>query len=218
MTNTFEAVERLRADLALLTADLETKSRIAAVSGVETGDSMVDAAREIVAVREQLRLKRMALHEAERRHEAEKEKAEKALRDADRERCCELTDELEKTGKTFVLAIKRAAKHYERLYELESSLRVAAATASGWPKDWGWGSLGEKPFAMLMGAVCDNYSVPKIPPSNWPTGNKATRLTDPGHVYSSIFLQREQWRNPQPEELNEEGYREAEPEDFEHVA
>ena len=121
MTNTFEAVERLRADLALLTADLETKSRIAAVSGVETGDSMVDAAREIVAVREQLRLKRMALHEAERRHDAEKAEAEKALRDADRERCCELTDELEKTGKTFVLAIKRAAKHYERLYELESS-------------------------------------------------------------------------------------------------
>ncbi len=30
MTNTFEAVERLRADLALLTADLETKSRTAA--------------------------------------------------------------------------------------------------------------------------------------------------------------------------------------------
>ena len=117
-----------------------------------------------------------------------------------------------------MLAIKRAAKHYERLYELESSLRVVAATASGWPKDWGWGSLGEKPFAMLMGAVCDNYSVPKIPPSNWPTGNKATRLTDPEHVYSSLIHQREQWKNPQPDELTEEGYREAALEDIEHVA
>ena len=102
---------------------------------------MVDAAREIVAVREQLRLKRMALHEAERRHDAEKAEAEKALRDADRERCCELTDELEKTGKTFVLAIKRAAKHYEQLHELESAVRVAASTASDWPVDWAWGSI-----------------------------------------------------------------------------
>jgi hypothetical protein len=141
MTNTFEAVERLRADLALLTADLETKSRIAAVSGVETGDSMADAAREIVEVREQLRLKRMALREAERRHDAEKAEAEKALRDADRERCCELTDEIEKTSKTFVLAIKRAAKHYEQLHELESAVRVAASTASDWPVDWAWGSI-----------------------------------------------------------------------------
>ena len=218
MTNTFEAVERLRADLALLTADLETKSRIAAVSGVETGDSMADAAREIVEVREQLRLKRMALREAERRYDAEKAEAERALRDADRERCCELTDEIEKTSKTFVLAIKRAAKHYEQLHELESAVRVAASTASGWPADWTWGSLGEKPFAMLMGAICTNYAVPKIPPSQWPTGNKATRLTDPSHVYSSLIHQREQWRNPQPDVLTEEGYREAALEDLEHVA
>ena len=218
MTNTLEAVERLRADLALLTSDLETKSRIAAVAGVETGDSMADAARELVEVREHLRLKRMALQEAERRHEVETAEAEKALRDADRERCCELTDELEKTGKTFVLAIKRAEKHYEKLNELESSLRVAAVTASGWPSDWSWGSLGEKSFAMLMGAVCDNYSVPKIPPSQWPAGNKAARLADPAHVYSSLVHQREIWRNPQPDEPDEDGYREAELEDLENVA
>ena len=187
MTNTFEAVERLRADLALLTADLETKSRIAAVSGVETGDSMADAAREIVEVREQLRLKRMALREAERRHDAEKAEAEKALRDADRERCCELTDEIEKPARRSCWRSSVRAKHYERLYELESSLRVAGRNGVWLAKGLALGLAWREAVCNAHGRGLRQLFGPQNSTKQLANGNKATRLTDPAHVYSSLI-------------------------------
>lgn len=212
MTHTTTALDRLKGEVAALTAELESKSRIAAVAGIDTVDSVAIAARELLEVRERLRLTRLSLAEAERRHAAETAEANRSLREADRDRCCELTDDLEEAGKALVLSIKRAAKHYDRLQEIESALRVAAATAAEWPADWSWGALGEKRFALLVGALAANFTLPKVPPSAWPNAERAARMCDPGQIYSALIQAREDWRNPkddEPDDTEESGWREA---------
>ena len=211
MIETSAVLDRLKGEVAALTADLETKSRLAAVAGIVTRDGVASAARGLIEVREQLRLTRLALVEAERRHAAETAEANRALREADRDRCCDLTDDLEEAGKALVLSIKRAAKHYDRLQEVESAIRVAAASAADWPADWSWGALGEKRFALLVGALAANFTLPKIPPSAWPNAERAVRMSDPAQIYSALIQARESWRNPQnePEAAAETEWREA---------
>lgn len=220
MTEIESTIERLTIEAEQLSNELKEKSRFAANTDVDGSADMVEQAREIVEIREKFRLKRLALEEAKSRLAVETELADKAYKDAERDKCCELTDQIEKTSKTLVLSIKRASKHHDQLLELERALRTASENATDWPTpDPARSQFGEKPYTLLIGSLASHYALPKLPPEAWPKPDKAAEYADASLIYQDLFHLRDVWRNPELNKLEGgDGWREASTEEMDNVA
>jgi hypothetical protein len=225
MTKIKDTVERLADQVEQLSNELAEKAKIAVITDVESGADIVQQAQGLIEIREQYRLKKMALSEAKDRLKLESDASVKAWRDAQRDKCCELTDQIEKKGNTLALAIKRAAKHYGDIVDLERDLRITSGKASDWPSpDWTrTRAPGELPYELLIGVICTNYDLPTAPPPFWPKSDSAQRSADVSHVFRSLIQLRDAWQNPETDESENDAddtgdWREASAEDLNHVA
>ena len=66
------------------------------ITDVESGADRVQQAQGLMEIREQYRLRNLALAEARNRLKLENAASEEAWRDPQRDKCCDLTDQIEK--------------------------------------------------------------------------------------------------------------------------
>jgi hypothetical protein len=195
---------------------VDAKSRVAAVDLADGARAdTLSQARELVDLREHRFLVHSALTEARDRLKAAELAATKEIRDGQRDRVCELTNEIVDAGTRLAAGLKRAHKHYAAIVELGKELRVAAEGASDWPADWKWHSHPVEPaFQVLWHTLAAKYELPgRPPPSDWPGAGRAAIDMQPEKVFASLIYQRDHWLHGE-EEPDMGLWREATPEEM----
>jgi hypothetical protein len=194
MTETEALIERLINDIDTIQADMAAISKMAAANDLNgSGDPLV-AARKLLENRELLKLKRGTLYQARQQLEVERSIASQAQRDADRDRICELTDQLESEAKKMMSTIKKLGKHFVGISDCERQIKALGISATDWPSQtFQHHKPGESAYRFLINALTTELQLSNYPINAWPSQFKASQLADPAEAFRDYLYQREEW-------------------------
>ncbi len=134
-----------------------------------------------------------------------------------RDQICSLTDTLVTEARKVEVTLKRGARHYHKLLELEAEIRRLSPDAEGWPNDFfGHSNHGLWSYSFLCSAVPKNYGLAGQHINGWPTQRDWDLNGTPERAYSGLVEQHDRWRHPEQfvEEKVEPGWREAKAEEI----
>ncbi|MGC6448692.1 MAG: hypothetical protein ACON5J_19850, partial [Rubripirellula sp.] len=132
---TEETILRLENEIEVLRDKMSATSKFAAVNDINDQKDPLVAARQLLELREVLKLKQVALSEARSILESEQSAANQAEQDQQRDQICELTDQLESEAKKLLTSVKKIARHYAAICDIESQIKTLGQTATDWPKE-----------------------------------------------------------------------------------
>tara|TARA_E500000331_G_scaffold68857_1_gene63531 strand:- start:758 stop:1438 length:681 start_codon:yes stop_codon:yes gene_type:complete len=137
-----------------------------------------------------------------------------------RDQICSLTDTLVAEVRKVEVTLKRGARHYRKVLELEAEIRRLSPDAEGWPSDFfGHSNHGLWSYSFLCSAVPKHYGLTGQHISGWPKQRDWDLNGTPERTYSGLVEQRDRWRHPEQfiEEKVESGWREATSEEIKDV-
>jgi len=189
-----EAIIRLEKEIQDLRDKISEKSKIATANDIIIGRDPVDTARDLLELREVLKLKRLALSEAKSYLEYEQWEANQVKHDQQRDQICELTDELESEAKKLLTSVKKIAKHYASIYEIERQIKTLGQTATDWPKEaFQYTRPGDALYRFLVNALAAEIDLNNLPINQWPSKHKAQQVADISEAFNDYLYWREEW-------------------------
>ena len=138
-----------------------------------------------------------------------------------RDQICSLTDTLVTEARKVEVTLKRGARHYHKLLELEAEIRRLSPNAEGWPNDFfGHSNHGLWSYLFLCSAIPKHYGRRGQHTNGRPTQRDCNLNGTPERAYCGLVEQREMWRRPEQfiGEKAESGWREATVEEIENEA
>jgi hypothetical protein len=186
-----ERVDALKSEVDQLTEQLREKSKFAASEDVEGRGDPIQAAREMLELKEILKLKKLAFnHATQQLHETEKRNQEDARRQT-REQIQERIVRLEQIAKKSRSAIKRLASYINELMSLEEEIFQLGKTAS----DWDHGAYrhlrrGDLTYAFLVNALATEIPLKNRQLAYWPDQSEASERAEPGVAYYGYISER----------------------------
>jgi hypothetical protein len=202
-----EAIVRLEKEIQDLRDKMSIRSKIATANDIIMERDPVDTARDLLELREVLKLKRLALSEAKSYLEYEQLEANQVKHDQQRDQICELTDELESEAKKLLTSVKKIARHYESICEIERQIKSLGQTATDWPKEaFQYTRPGDAVYRFLVNALAAEIDLNNLPISQWPSKHKAQQVADISEAFNGYLYWREEWLcrydEPAIEEIN----------------
>ncbi len=194
MTETEAHIERLTNEIDRIQTDMAAISKLASANDLNgSGDPLV-AARKLLEHRELLKLKRITLSRARQQVEVERSLATQAQRNADRDRICEITDQLESEAKKMMTTIKKLGRHFEVITDSERQIKALGVSATDWPnKTFQHYKPGDSVYRFLVNALTTELQLSNYPINGWPPQYKASQLADPTEAFKDYLYQREEW-------------------------
>ena len=189
--NIQERVDVLKTEVDQLTEQLRETSKFAASEDVEGRGDPIQAAREMLELREVLKLKKLAFNQATQQlHETEKCNQEAARRQT-REQIQGRIERLELTAKKSRSAIKRLASQINELMSLEEEIFQLGKTASEWSHE-AFRHLrhGELTYGFLVNALAAEIPLKNRHLPHWPDQTEASKRADPGVAYYGYISER----------------------------
>ena len=186
-----ERVDALKSEVDQLTEQLRETSKFAASEDVEGRGDPIQTAREMLELREVLKLKKLAFNQATQQlHETEKCKQEAARRQA-RAQIQERIEHLELTAKKCRSAIKRMASQINELMSLEDEIFQLGKTASNWNRE-AFRHLrhGELTYGFLVNALAAEIPLKNRQLPHWPDQSAALEKAEPGVAYHGYISER----------------------------
>jgi len=202
MTTT-DAITRLEKEIEELRDKIAVTSKIATTNDIITRKDPLSAAKNLLELKEVLKLKRLALSEAKSALEFERAEANKVIHDQQRQIICDLTDELESEAKKLLTSVKKIARHYASICEIERQIKTLGQTATDWPKEaFQYTRPGDAVYRFLVNALAAEIDLNNLPISQWPSKYKAKQVADVSEAFNGYLYWREEWlcRNEEPAE------------------
>lgn len=196
-----EAIVRLETEIEDLRNKMSATSKVAAANDIIMNRDPGAAARELLELREVLKLKRLALSEARSYLEYEQLEANQVKHDHQRDQICELTDQLESEAKKLLASVKKIARHYASICEIERQIKSLGQTATDWPKEaFQYTRPGDAVYRFLVNALAAEIDLNNLPISQWPSKHKAQQVADISEAFNGYLYWREEWlcRNEEP--------------------
>ena len=202
MTST-DAIVRLEKEIQDLRDKMSATSRVATANDIIMNRDPGVAARELLELRELLKLKRLALSEARSYLEYEQLEANRVKHDQQRQIICDLTDELESEAKKLLTSVKKIARHYASICDIESQIKTLGQTATDWPREaFQHTRPGDAVYRFLVNALAAEIDLNNLPINQWPSKYKAQQVADISEAFNGYLYWREEWlcRNEEPTE------------------
>ena len=189
--NIQERVDGLKNEVDQLTEQLREKSKFAASEDVEGRGDPIQVAREMLELKEILKLKKLAFNQATQQlHETEKRNQEQAHR-REREQIQERILRLEQVAKKSRSAIKRLASQINELMSLEDEIFQLGKTASDWNhRTFRHLRRGELTYGFLINALAAEIPLKNRHLDHWPDSAKAQQKSEPGVAYYGYIKER----------------------------
>ena len=189
--NIQERVDVLKTEVDQLTEQLRETSKFAASEDVEGRGDPIQAAREMLELREVLKLKKLAFNQATQQlHETEKCNQEAARRQT-REQIQDRIERLELTAKKSRSAIKRLASQINELMSLEEEIFQLGKTASDWDHSaYRHLRRGDLTYAFLVNALATEIPLKNRQLAYWPDQSEASERAEPGVAYYGYISER----------------------------
>ena len=191
---TEETILRLENEIEGLRDKMSATSKFAAANDITEQKDPLVAARQLLEFREILKLKQVALSEAKSILESERSAANQAEHDQQRDQICELTDQLESEAKKLLASVKKIARHYASICEIERQIKSLGQTATDWPKEaFQYARPGEAVYRFLVNALAAEIELNNLPISQWPGKHKAQQVADISEAFHGYLYWREEW-------------------------
>ena len=189
--NIQERADALKTEVEQLTEQLRETSKFAASEDVKGRGDPVQAARDMLELREVLKLKKLAfnqatqqLHETEKRNQAEEHRRE-------REQIQERILRLEEVAKKSRSAIKRLGSQINELMLLEEEIFQLGKTASDWNHDaYRHLRKGDLTYGFLINALAAEIPLKNRQLGYWPDKSKGKQKAEPGVAYHGYISER----------------------------
>ena len=204
---TEETILRLENEIEGLRDKMSATSKFAAANDITEQKDPLVAARQLLELREVLKLKRVALSDARSILESEQSAANQAEQDQQRDQICELTNELESEAKKLLASVKKISRHYVSICEIERQIKSLGQTATDWPKEaFQYTRPGDSVYRFLVNALAAEIDLNNLPINQWPSKNKAQQIADISEAFNGYLYWREEWlcrdEEPTVEEIN----------------
>jgi len=204
---TEETILRLDNEIEALRDKMSATSKFAAVKDINEQKDPLVAARQLLELREVLKLKQVALSDARSILESEQSAANQAEQDHQRDQICELTDQLETEAKKLLTSVKKIARHYESICEIERQIKSLGQTATDWPKEaFQYTRPGDAVYRFLVNALAAEIDLNNLSISQWPSKHKAQQVSDISEAFNGYLYWRKEWlcrdEKPAVEEIN----------------
>ena len=189
--NIQERVDGLKNEVDQLTEQLREKSKFAASEDVEGRGDPIQAARDMLELREVLKLKKLAFNQATKQlHETEKRNQEDVRRQ-ERERIQERILRLEEVAKKSRSAIKRLGSQINELMLLEEEIFQLGKTASDW-NHHAYRHLrkGDLTYGYLINALAAEIPLKNRQLAYWPDKSEGLKKSEPGIAYHGYINER----------------------------
>jgi len=212
-----ERINALEAEIEAAQAEINTASLMAATESTSPADRL-KRARAIIEQREMLKLTRLELVEARKQARAEAEEAAHAERCGNRERICEIVDELEKQSANLDKALAKAAKHYVALEDCVRSVLSYGQNAQGFDlHTFKTSQPLQAPYNFAIHCVAEHFGFgPSHHLESWP--KPYGRDEAKARAFADFRVARDSWRNPpEPEPEGPIEFEEVTPEDMNHA-
>lgn len=189
--NIQERVEALKTEVDQLTEQLREKSKFAASEDVEGRGDPIQAAREMLELKEVLKLKKLAFNQATQQlHETEKRNQEEEHR-REREQIQERILRLEEVAKKSRSAIKRLGGQINELMLLEEEIFQLGKTASDWSHDaYRHLRKGDLTYGFLVNALATEIPLKNRQLGYWPDKSEGAEKAEPGVAYCGYIKER----------------------------
>ena len=204
---TEETILRLENEIEGLRDKMSATSKFAAANDITEQKDPLVAARQLLELREVLKLKQVALSDARSILESEQSAANQAEQDQQRDQICELTNELESEAKKLLASVKKISRHYASICEIERRIKSLGQTATDWPKEaFQYTRPGDSVYRFLVNALAAEIDLNNLPINQWPSKNKAQQIADISEAFNGYLYWREEWlcrdEEPAVEEIN----------------
>ena len=202
---TEETILRLENEIEVLRDKMAATSKFAAANDITEQKDPLVAARQLLELREVLKLKQVALSDARSILESEQSAANQAEQDHQRDQICELTDQLESEAKKLLASVKKIARHYASICEIEHQIKHLGLTATDWPEDaFSYMRPGDLPYRFLVHALAAHIDLSNLPINQWPSHGKAKEVADIAEAFNGYLYWREEWLRRDEETVVEE--------------
>ena len=188
-------IQALEAEIEAAQAEINTASIIAATESKNATDRL-NRARAILEQREMLKLARLELVEARKQARAEAEEAALAERCGNRERICEIVDELEKQSVALDKVLAKAAKHYVALEDCVRSVLSYGENAENFDLSMFKTSHPlQAPYNFTIHCLAERFGWgPSHHLEMWPRPHG--RDEGKARAFADFYVAREDWRDP----------------------
>ena len=191
---TEETILRLENEIEGLRDKMSATSKFAAANDITEQKDPLVAARQLLELREVLKLKQVALSDVRSILESEQSAANQAEQDHQRDRICELTDQLESEAKKLLTSVKKISRHYASICEIERQIKSLGQTATDWPKEaFQYTRPGDAVYRFLVNALAAEIDLNNLPISQWPGKHKAQQVADISEAFNGYLYWREEW-------------------------
>ena len=189
-----DAIVRLKKEIEDLRNEISTRSKVATANDIIMKRDPVSTARDLLELREVLKLKRLALSEARSYLEYEELEANRVKHDHQRDQICELTNELESEAKKLLTSVKKVARHYAAIHEIERQIKTLGQTATDWPKEaFQYTRPGDSVYRFLVNTLAAEIDLNNLPINQWPSKFKAQQVADISEAFNDYLYWREEW-------------------------
>jgi hypothetical protein len=205
-------IQALEAEIEAAQAEINTASIIAATESKNATDRL-NRARAILEQREMLKMARLELVEARKQARAEAEEAALAERCGNRERICEIVDELEKQSVALDKVLAKAAKHYVALEDCVRSVLYYGDNAEGFDlKTFKTSHPLGAPYNFTIHVIAEHFGFgPSHHLESWP--KPYGRDEGKARSFANFRAARNDWRDPpEPEPKGPVEFEEVSPE------
>jgi len=189
-----ERVDALKSEVDQLTERLQEKSKLAASEDIEGRGDPIKAAREMLELKEILKLKKLALNQACHLQLEMAEIERDAERRAAREEIQAHILQIESFARKMRATVKRLGNQYKELVGIEEKIFHLGKHAHDWPYD-GFKHLrfGELTYDFLVNALAAEMTLEHRHFDHWPNQIKASEKAEPGVAFSSYIRERIQY-------------------------
>jgi len=189
-----ERVDALKSEVDQLTERLQEKSKLAASEDIEGRGDPIKAAREMLELKEILKLKKLALNQACHLQLEMAEIERDAERRAAREEIQAHILQIESFARKMRATVKRLGNQYKELVGIEEKIFHLGKHAHDWPYD-GFKHLrfGELTYDFLVNALAAEMTLEHRHFDHLPNQIKASEKAEPGVAFSSYIRERIQY-------------------------
>ncbi|MEE2933472.1 MAG: hypothetical protein VX941_08625 [Pseudomonadota bacterium] len=216
-----ETIQTLETDIA------ELRSRLAGLNGerevvkslaLKSDQPMAELVGKRIEIREAIQITEERLAAAENRLASAVQTAALEERKRTRDSVCALTDSMLAETHKLEAAIKRGARHYKKVLDIEKEIRALAPAAEGLPPEFLHASPGGRLYEFLITALSKHFALSNMTINKWPTQIHFEQKGTPELAFAPHLQLNEEWRNPSCSEVeNADGWREATEEEMTHV-
>jgi hypothetical protein len=209
-----ERITALEREIEEAQAEINSASLVAATESSSPADRLKKA-RAIMEKRELLKLARIELVQARKEAKAKAEEEAQAERCENRERICEIVDEIEKQSAALDRALAKAARHYSALDDCARSVLSYGENAEGFDlRTFKTSQPLQAPYNFAICTLAEHFDWgPSHHLETWPKphGRDAAKA----RAFANFFVARDEWRDPpEPEPEGPIEFEEVQPEDL----